>query len=99
MKRFTRLTQAHSKSLKHHVTMQAILLRSLQFLPFAHQPREADASDGGRYCRKKLEIVDLISYDGSRKSLSSITEVTPEGRAVSLAFFLFRSALWELCHF
>jgi hypothetical protein len=56
LRRFTRLTNGHSKTLRHHKAMQAIFFAWYNWVRVNTGPgREAGASDGQRVDRKALD--------------------------------------------
>lgn len=60
LKRFTRLTQAHSKSLKHHVAMQAIYFAHYNFCRVHSTLGKQTPAMAVGLCEKKLNLVDLL---------------------------------------
>ena len=61
LKRFTRLTQAHSKSLKHHVAMQAIYFASYNFCR-VHSSLEGKQTPAmaAELTNRKLQLVEML---------------------------------------
>ena len=61
LKRFTRLTQAHSKSLKHHVAMQAIYFANYNFcrVHSSLKGKQTPAMAAG-LADRQLKLVELL---------------------------------------
>lgn len=60
LKRFTRLTQAHSKSLKHHVAMQAIYFAHYNFCKLHSSLDKQTPAMAAGITDRKLQLVDLL---------------------------------------
>ena len=60
MKRFTRLTQAHSKSLKHHVAMQAIYFAHYNFCKLHTSLDKQTPAMAAGIADAKLQLVELL---------------------------------------
>ena len=59
LKRFTRLTQAHSKSLKHHVAMQAIYFAHYNFCKLHSSLDKQTPAMAAGICERALSLVEL----------------------------------------
>ena len=60
MKRFTRLTQAHSKSLKHHVAMQAIYFAHYNFCKLHTSLDKQTPAMAAGIVGRQLQLVELL---------------------------------------
>ena len=60
LKRFTRLTQAHSKSLKHHVAMQAIYFAHYNFCRLHTSLEKQTPAMAAGVVDRKLQLVELL---------------------------------------
>ena len=61
LKRFTRLTQAHSKSLKHHIAMQAIYFAHYNFCRKHSSLYKKTPAMAAGLADKPLQLLDLIT--------------------------------------
>ena len=60
LKRFTRLTQAHSKSLKHHIAMQSIYFANYNFCRLHSSLDKQTPAMAAGICDRPLKIVELL---------------------------------------
>ncbi len=71
LRRWTRLTNGHSKSLDHHKRDAGDLLRVVQLLPREHRPRgQANACDGDGAYRQSVVAAGVAGERGGEKLLT-----------------------------